>query len=53
MLGWVVERYNDPAYRETVYGNYPILYHFDGERVVILTVRHGATFREIDSWEGE
>src|SRR5688572_25034836 len=51
--GWVVEEFDDPAIRETVHGNYRILYSFDGVKIEILTVRHAARLLRGKDLEGE
>ena len=40
--GWVVAEFNLPDVREIVFQSYRVVYRYDGERVVILTVFHGA-----------
>ena len=40
--GRVVPETRDPSLRETVLGNYRIIYRVQGELVEILTVYHGA-----------
>jgi len=40
--GWIVEELNDPQVREIVYGNDRVAYHYDGKRVVVLSVMHAA-----------
>lgn len=42
MAGWIVEEFNLPNVLEIVYGNYRIVYDYNGERVLILTVFHGS-----------
>jgi plasmid stabilization system protein ParE len=38
----MVEELNDPEIREIVYGNYRVVYHYNGKRVVVLSVMHAA-----------
>jgi toxin ParE1/3/4 len=40
--GWMVEELNEPEIREIVYGNYRVVYHYNGRRVVVLSVMHAA-----------
>jgi plasmid stabilization system protein ParE len=40
--GWMVEEYAIPTLRELVFGNYRIIYHYEGKRVEIIKVIHGA-----------
>ncbi len=40
--GQVVEEYNKPNVREILYGNYRIIYRFDGKRIEVITVYHSA-----------
>jgi plasmid stabilization system protein ParE len=48
-----VEELGDPAIREIVYGNYRIIYLFDGEKLEIITVRHAARLLRGKDLEGE
>jgi len=41
-LGPVVEEYQEPTIRKIIFGNYRIIYRFDGTRIEILTIYHGA-----------
>lgn len=37
-----MEEWDNPSIREIVFKNYRIIYHYDGETVVVLTVVHGS-----------
>lgn len=39
--GRVVPEINNKMFREIVSGNYRIIYKYEGQQVLILTVRHG------------
>jgi plasmid stabilization system protein ParE len=41
-IGAVVEVNTDPAFREIVFQEQRILYHYDGTMILILTVFHGS-----------
>src|SRR5262245_50376763 len=41
-MGWVIAEAKMPTIREIVFGDVRIVYHYAGDRVTILTVRHGA-----------
>ncbi|MCI0376594.1 MAG: type II toxin-antitoxin system RelE/ParE family toxin [Gemmataceae bacterium] len=51
--GSVVEEAGIPDIREIVFGNYRIIYRYDGLAVVILTVRHGARLFRVDFLEDD
>ncbi len=42
LSGWVVEEFNVPDILEIVFDMYRVLYHYDGNRIVILRVWPGA-----------
>jgi len=39
--GRMVPEINRQAFRELIYGNYRVIYRYEGGEVAILTVRHG------------
>jgi len=39
--GRIVPEMNNEEIRELLYGNYRIIYRFEGNRISILTIRHG------------
>jgi plasmid stabilization system protein ParE len=41
-IGAVAEDSDDPAFREVVFQDQRILYHYDGTTIKILTVFHGS-----------
>lgn len=47
----LVGRYRHPNVRRRVYGNYPIFYRIEADRVAILHVLHGA--RDYDAFPDE
>jgi plasmid stabilization system protein ParE len=40
--GQIVPEYNDSAIREVIEGPYRIIYRFDRDRIVVVSVIHGA-----------
>src|SRR5207302_9971653 len=40
--GWIVEEFDIPIIREILFGDYRIVYRYDGTRIEILKVHHGA-----------
>ena len=42
LIGRKIPEINDPDFREIIYGQYRIMYHFERDIVTITHVRHGA-----------
>jgi plasmid stabilization system protein ParE len=49
--GAIVEELNDPEIREVLYGVYRIIYRFDGRKLQVLTLVHGARLLRPDLLE--
>ncbi len=46
--GRIVPEINNNFFRELMYGNYRIIYRIEGNRVSILTIRHGKQILPVD-----
>lgn len=42
LIGRIVPEINNKKFRELILGNYRIIYHYDDEKVNILTVHHSS-----------
>src|SRR5438552_114888 len=50
--GWIVEEFELPFIKEILFGNYRIIYRYQGRIVEILAIRHGAQRLGWDILEG-
>src|SRR5262249_22969956 len=52
-IGAVVEEFNNPAFREIVFQDQRIFYHYDGAMIKVLTVFHGSHTPDLPRLLGE
>ena len=53
-MGRIVPEYNKDEIREIIFQNYRIIYHYDTQQIIILTIFHAArelSKYKIDDWE--